>query len=196
MGIEVDNSFRFRNQCLEARNKAYRILGFINKNVLYKSKEVIKSLYNSYVRPHLEYCIQVWKPHIKQDILLLESIQRRATKLIPSLRNKPYEDRLKELGMYTLEYRLLRGDLIEMFKIFSGRDRIDINRFFKLRENSGNRGHKWTISKPRCNTDLRKYFFSHRVVNSWNNLPDVVIESTSLNNFKNNLDKHLLGDNN
>ena len=83
-----------------------------------------------------------------------------------------------------------------MFKIFSGRDRIDINRFFKLKKNSGNRGHKWTISKPRCNTDLRKYFFSHRVVNSWNSLPDVAIESTSLKIFKNNLDKHLLGDNN
>ena len=102
---------------------------------------MIKSLYNSYVRPHLEYCVQVWKPHFKQDIQLLESVQRRATKLIPSLRNKPYEHRLKELNMFTVEYRLLRGDLIEMFKIFNGMDRIDINTFFRIRENSGNRGH-------------------------------------------------------
>ena len=156
---------------------------------------MIKSLYNSYVRPHLEYCVQVWKPHFKQDIQLLESVQRRATKLIPSLRNKPYEHRLKELNMFTVEYRLLRGDLIEMFKIFNGMDRIDINTFFRIRENSGNRGHKWTITKPRCNTDLRKYSFSHRVVNAWNNLPDLVIDSTSLNNFKSNLDSYLLNNN-
>ena len=58
-----------------------------------------------------------------------------------------------------------------MFEIFSGMDIIDINNFFKLRENSGNRGHKWTVIKPRCNTDLRKYFFSHRVVNSWKSYP-------------------------
>ena len=77
LGITIDNSFKFRTQCIEARNKANKTLGFINKNVSYKSKEVIKSLYNSYVRPHLEYCVQVWKPHFKQDIQLLESVQRR-----------------------------------------------------------------------------------------------------------------------
>ena len=65
--------------------------------------------------------------------------------------------------MYTVEYRLLRGDLIEMFKIFNRMDRIDIKTFFKIRENSGNRGHKWTIIKPRCNTDLRKYSFSRLI---------------------------------
>ena len=68
LGVVVDRSIKFSKQCLEARNKANRTLGFINRNVRYKSKEVVRSLYNSYVRPHLEYCIQPWSPHYRQDI--------------------------------------------------------------------------------------------------------------------------------
>ena len=68
LGVFIDNKLKFRDQCISVRNKANRILGFMRKNVSYKSKYVIKSLYNSYVRPHIEYCIQAWKPHLRHNI--------------------------------------------------------------------------------------------------------------------------------
>ena len=122
---------------------------------------------------------------------MLESVQRRATKLIPGLRNKPYEDRLKELGLYTVSHRFLRGDLIQVFKILKGIDNLNYNKFFVLRGNSCNRGHKFTIVKQRCQQNVRKYSFSHRVVNEWNSLPSIVVDSESLIQFKDRLDKHM-----
>ena len=75
-----------------AKNKANAVLGIINRRVSYKSSEVISKLYRSYVRPHLEYCIQFWTPINVKDADMLERVQRRATKMIPSLRNLSYEE--------------------------------------------------------------------------------------------------------
>ena len=77
-------------------------------------------MYKAVVRPHLEYCIQAWRPYRKKDIDTLEHIQRRATKITPGLRDLSYEERLKECGLTTLETRRLKGDHIEVFKIFNG----------------------------------------------------------------------------
>jgi hypothetical protein len=79
------------------------------------------------VRPHLEYSVQAWRPHLKKDIDLLEGVQRRATKMINGFKDKSYEDRLRCLN---LETRRLRGDLIEVFKMFKGFDNLDPSMFF------------------------------------------------------------------
>ena len=91
---------------------------------MYKEKELIIPLYKTTVRPHLEYCIQAWRPYRKKDIDMLERVQRRATKMIPQLRNISYEMRLKECDLTTLETRRLRGDKIEVFKILNGYENI------------------------------------------------------------------------
>ena len=74
----------------------------------YKEKSLIIPLYKAIVRPHLEYYIQAWNPHLRKDVDMLDKIQRRATKLIPELRDLTYEERLKECGLTTLETRILR----------------------------------------------------------------------------------------
>ena len=183
----MDRDFNFKEQCLNARNRANKILGFINRNVSYKSKDVIRQLYNSYVRPHIEYCVQAWRPHLRHDIDMLESVQRRATKLIPSLKNMLYEDRLEELNMFSVEYRFLRGDMIETYKILTGKSGIRHNGLFEIDKSERNRGHHLKLKKPQCRLDIRKYSFSHRVVDEWNKLPSVVVESESIDIFKNRL---------
>ena len=109
-----------------------------------------KLLYNTYVRPHLEYCEQAWSPHLQKDKTCLEKVQRRATKMVKGLKKLPYETRLKRLGIYTLERRRLRGDLIETFKILTGKERIDFKKFFELADTtSWLRGHSLKLYKPR-----------------------------------------------
>ena len=81
----------------------------IRRNITYKEKGLIVHLYKAIVRPHLEYCIQAWRPYLRKDIYMLEKVQRRTTKLITGLRDHSYDDRLKECGLTTLETRRLRG---------------------------------------------------------------------------------------
>ena len=114
-----------------------QILGLIRRNIVYKEKELIIPLYKTIVRPHLEYCIQAWRPYRKKDIDMLERVQRRATKMIPKLRNISYEMRLKECGLTTLETRRLRGDQIDVFKILNGYENIDRNIFSQSRKREG-----------------------------------------------------------
>ena len=103
---------------------------------MYKEKELIIPLYKTIVRPQLEYCIQAWRPYCKKDIDMLERVQRRATKMIPKLRNISYEMHLKECGLTTLETRRLR-DQIEVFKILNGYENIDRNIFSQPRKREG-----------------------------------------------------------
>ncbi|MCP4269647.1 MAG: hypothetical protein GY777_29425, partial [Candidatus Brocadiaceae bacterium] len=141
LGVTVSHNLKFSQQVTESVNKANRMLGFINRNFTYRSKDIILPLYTSLVRPHLEYAVQFWAPHLQKDINKLEAVQRRATKLIPSLRNKPYEERLKDLKLFTLKKRRLRGKLIECFKIIKGFTNINPSNLFTFVQNSVTRGH-------------------------------------------------------
>ena len=125
LGVIISSNLKVADQCLEARNRANKLLAIINRNVVYKSKEVICKLYNSYVRPLLEYCAQVWAPYLRKDIIMLEGVQRRATRMISGFEGKRYEDRLKELGMYSVERRFVRGDMIQVFKICKSVENIE-----------------------------------------------------------------------
>ena len=110
LGVTISADMKVSEQCGIAASKGNQILGLIRRNITYKGKKLIIPLYKAIVRPHLEYCIQAWRPYRKKDIDTLERIQRRATKMIPELRDLSYEERLKECGLTTLETRRLRGD--------------------------------------------------------------------------------------
>ena len=163
----------------------------IRRNITYKDIKLIIPLYKAIVRPHLEYYIQAWRPCRKKDIDTLERIQRRATKIIPELRDLSYEERLMECGLTTLETRRLRGDQIEVFKILNGYENIDRNMFFRLKKDSRTRGHEVKLVKDQCRLDIRKYSFSQRTVNEWNKLSTDCITDSNVNMFKNKLEPYL-----
>merc|ERR1712148_1375 len=117
------------------------MLGYIRRNFTYRNKDIIRSLYKSMVRPHLEYAVQFWCPYLAKDIAKLESVQRRATKLINSCRNKTYEERLKNLDLFSLEKRRVRGQLIECFKILKGFNNLNPQLIFTLDNNCLTRGN-------------------------------------------------------
>jgi len=134
--------------------------------------------------------VSVWSPYLRKDIDCLEKVQRRATKLVKGLKHKPYEERLKLLGITSLENRRVRGDLIQVFRIVKGFYKVNTEDFFVLDNGGGHalRGHKWKLKVNRSRLQLRRCFFSRRVVNVWNKLPAHVVEASSVNCFKKRLD--------
>jgi ribonucleases P/MRP protein subunit RPP40 len=108
LGIIVQNDLKCAKQCAKVVKQANRTLGMIKRSFTHLNQQIVLLLYKSLVRPHLEYCVHVWRPHLQKDINLLECVQRRATKLIPSLNGKAYQDRLQILKLPTLENRRLR----------------------------------------------------------------------------------------
>ncbi len=106
------------------------MLGIINRNISFKTKDVILLLYTSLVIPHVEYAVQFWTPHHVKDIAKLEAVQRRAAKMITSLRNKPYVERVARLNLFSLEKQGLLGKIIECFKILKGFTNVDASKMF------------------------------------------------------------------
>ena len=158
LGLTISADMKVSEQCGIAAAKGNQIIGLIRRNIVYKEKELIIPLYKTIVRPHLEYCIQAWRPYRKKDIDMLERLQRRATKMIPKLRNISYEMRLKEeRGLTTLETRSLRGDQIGVLKILNGYENIDRNILFTVKEERRTRGHGVSLAKKQCRLDIRKY---------------------------------------
>ena len=124
-----------------------------------------------------------------KDIKLIESVQRRATKLVPTLSLLPYEERLKLLGLPTLKYRRRRGDMMIVYKMLN--DLIDLEResFFRM-SNLYTRGHSKKLYKPFSRLKIWSQFFSQKVIDEWNSLPNSVLFSVSLNEFKRNYDNY------
>ena len=112
--------------------------------------------------------------------------------MVSGFKNLEYEERLRRLGLTTLEKRRARGDLIETYKLLTGKEGIDYEQFFTLAGNEhGLRGHRLKLFVERSRLVMRQKFFSRRVVSEWNSLPSSVVESTSVNMFKNRLDRFL-----
>ena len=191
LGVLFTQDLKPGRQCMATAAKASRIIGLVRRNFRDLDKRDFLLIYKAYIRPHLEYCIQAWSPYLERDMEVLERVQRSATRLLSGFARFGYEDRLRKLGITTLRKRRERGDLIEVYRIMSGREKIEKTQFFRPANNEYClRGHSLKIRKERSRLDIRKHSFSQRVVGSWNRLPQKVVDAQSINQFKNLLDRH------
>lgn len=190
LGVIVDKDLNFEKHISGKINSANRIVGLIRRTISCLDEEVFRSLFVALVRPILEYASPVWSPYKVKDITALENVQRRATKLVPSLKDLSYEERLRKLKLPTLAYRRARGEMIETYKILQGvYDEVACQGLFELQEDGRTRGHSKKLYTKRSRLNIRKNFFCNRVVEKWNDLPEYVISAENVLKFEIALDR-------
>ena len=171
LGVLIDNDLKFSRHIKGIVANTNRMIGLIKISFENIDIDMFKNLYNTLIRPLIEYCVQAWSPYIQKDIILLENVQRRATKLVGKLKNKEYEDRLKDLNLTKLEDRRIRGDMILTYRLLNGEEGIDYRKFFTLSEVPYNlRGHSMKLVRTFEHLNVRRNFFSIRIIEKWNSL--------------------------
>ena len=185
LGVIMSEDFKFTAHVDLVCRRAMGELNRIRRSFVSRSPKFLSEIFKQYVRPHLEYAVEVWNPRAVGNIKKIEKVQNRMTKLLPTGRVLSSEQRNISLGLTTHEVRRLRGDLINVYK------NINNESLFKLRNSDRFRGHSKTISIPAVNTTLRQHSFSYRPLVAWNSLPESVVNAPDLNHFKHKIDEYI-----
>ena len=174
LGVHISNNLHPRHHILEITKSANKRLGLIKRCFSTRNKDTLSILYKSIVRPVLEYGSPVWSPWLKKDKELLDKVQTNFSKICNNTDLEPLTSRRE------------RCDLVETYKFLNHHYKTNPQTFFQ-RSQLQLRGHSFKLKKQHSYTDTRKHFFSNRVVNPWNQLPEETVTAPSLDAFKNHL---------
>jgi len=186
LGVEVDTKLKFATHINRIVHKALNRSYLLARCFVSHDTQTLVKAFKVYVRPLVEYCSSAWSPHYVKDIKSIESVQRKFTKRLTGLWNVPYAERLKRTGLERLDVRRVRADLLLAYKIIFGLTNVDSAQFFQLSHNVETRGHDYKLYIPAVHTDCRKYFFSNRIINVWNDLP-ASLDFSSFISFKSSI---------
>ncbi len=194
IGVEMSKSLKPSVQCAKAARTAQTVLSQLSRAFHYRDRHIFLRLYKQYVRPHLEFASPAWSPWTDGDKSALEKIQRRAVSMISGLKGGTYEEKIAELGLPTLEERRHQADMVQTFKIVKGVDRVQHDTWFQL-ANEGGRATRsadcpLNLRQRAARLEVRRNFFSYRVVENWNKIPCAVKNVKTVSSFKRNYKKH------
>ncbi len=176
LGVLISNDLHPRPHITSICNKAKSRIGMFRRCFTGFPVTKTRTLYTTLVRPLLEYGGPTWSPWLQKDRESLEKVQRRCLRLCE-----------EKIVLETLESRRNKQDLIETYKYLNHYYKTDPSLFFTLNHNTHTRGHSYKCFKEHSRTEIRKNFFSNRVINSWNNLPHELVTAPSANSFKRKL---------
>ena len=194
LGVIMTNSLKPSAQCAKAAKTAQTVLGQISRAFQYRDKQTFVQLYKQYVRPHLEVSVQAWSPWLQSDIEKLEKVQRKAVRMVAGMRATDYEGRLKELGLTTLSERRHQTDILQTYKVLTGKDATDPKTWFKLAAEGPRQTRNATgplnVQANHGRLEVRRNFYSIRVTDSWNRVPNEIKMMTTVEGFKKAYRKH------
>ena len=183
LGVKVDRKLKFHDHIRKTANTCNALTNNIFCSTLCREPEFILNIYKSLVRPKLEYGSPIWNLGYLGDIRLLERVQRKWTRRVRGLSELPYSERLRQLDLFSVQGRLLRADLILTWRILAGESAVQGADLFIL-DRASRRGHSKKLFLPRSNLEVRRRYFSSRVISAWNSLTDEAVCATSLTQFK------------
>src|SRR5579864_2642885 len=169
-GITIDSELNFKEHIYSKIKQAFSMLAVINRNFFNLDKDTFKLLYKSLVRSLLEYGHSIWNPYRIGIFSDLERVQKPATRMVRSRKKLSYDDRLRFLEIVTLKYRRTRGDMIEVFNILNGFYDTSVAPILVRNYDTRTRGNDLKLIHNRSRLDIKKYFFSNRIVSLWNKL--------------------------
>lgn len=195
IGVIISNSLKPYAQCAKAAKQANSVLGQMSRSFHYRDKDIWIRNYKTFVRPHLELCVQAWCPWFVKDIDLLESVQKRAVSMVVGLRSTTYENKLRELNLLSLKERRLRGDLIQVWKYVHGVNPGGDILLKRAQDQHGrltrHTGRKFNLGRIDARSEIRRNFFTSRCVEGWNCLPEHIQGAKSVDDFKRDYDLHM-----
>ena len=205
LGVWMKDTLKPSLQCQKAATAANQVLGQMARAFHFRTKEVWGRLFKTFVRPKLEFCSCVWSPWTDMDCELLEKVQKRAVRMMSDVRGETYEQKLKDAGLVLLKERRSRGDMLEVFKVIKGIDKVRKEQWFKMvegeqrmtRQNArvNERGtaerRENVLEGESFNLEVRRNFFNVRIVKVWNGLPENVKKAETVNGFKMQIDAYM-----
>jgi ribonucleases P/MRP protein subunit RPP40 len=197
IGVNVVKGLKQASQCQKSARTAQGVLSQITRAFHYRDRNVFLRLYIQYVRPHLEYASPAWSPWLEADKEVMEKVQRRAVNMISGLKAKTYEEKLRELGLTTLEERRHQTDMAQVYKIITGKDMVNSEFWFQKVDGTErltrSAADPLNLRPQAARLEVRRNFFSNRTVEDWNKLPSEVKNVRTVAIFKDGYAKHRVG---
>jgi hypothetical protein len=188
IGVTMARNLKPSTQCANAARTAQTVLSQVTRAFHYRDRNIFVRLYMQYVRPHLEFASPAWSPWSESDKAVLEKIQRRAVAMVSGLKGTVYEERLKELGLTTLEERRHQADMLQTFKIVRGIDKVNSETWFQMAAHAERATRSsdgpLNLRQRHARLEVRRNFFSNRVVESWNQVPSDAKNARNAGMFK------------
>jgi hypothetical protein len=195
VGVIIHKSLKPSRQCEKAANTAGAVLRLIQRNFHFRDRKIFVDLYKQYVRPHLEFSVPAWSPWTAHDIENIESVQKKAVKMVSGLISKEYEARCREIGIKTLAERRIDQDMAQVYRFHKGSGGLQAEKIF-VRANTRAgpvtrlTGSASNFKIPAARVEIRRNSFAVRTISKWNELPEEIKNSSNATGFKKALKTH------
>jgi hypothetical protein len=178
IGVTMSSNLRPGAQCSKVARTASAVLGQISRAFHYRDRYTFMNLYKQYARPHFEFAVQAWSPWTQQDKDTLEKVQKRAVGMVSGLQGSSYEEKLEELDLTTLEERRHQADMLQEYKILTGKDKVESGSWFRMAPDGAvctrQAAGLMNVLKPRARLKVGNNFFSARAADRWNQVPEEI----------------------